>query len=33
MCYGARFYTNGGEPMTRGFLEGAIAEVLIYAAC
>jgi glucose/arabinose dehydrogenase len=27
---GARFYTNGGPPQFRGFLDGAIAEVILY---
>src|SRR5262249_19409006 len=27
---GARFYTNGGPPQVRGFLEGDICELLIY---
>ncbi|HEX4149081.1 MAG TPA: ThuA domain-containing protein, partial [Pirellulales bacterium] len=30
LTVGARFYTNGGPPATRGFLAGEIAEVLIY---
>jgi putative heme-binding domain-containing protein len=30
LTVGARFYTNGGPPVTRGFLEGAITEVLVY---
>ncbi|MEX0676823.1 MAG: ThuA domain-containing protein [Pirellulales bacterium] len=30
LTVGARFYTNGGPPETRGFLTGEIAEVLIY---
>ncbi len=30
LTIGARFYTNGGPPQVRGFLEGDIAEVLIY---
>ncbi|HYT94263.1 MAG TPA: hypothetical protein VEL76_36440, partial [Gemmataceae bacterium] len=28
---GARFYTNGGPPEVRGFLEGDILEVLLYS--
>jgi putative heme-binding domain-containing protein len=28
---GARFYTNGGPPQVRGFLDGDILEVLIYS--
>jgi putative heme-binding domain-containing protein len=28
---GARFYTNGGPPQVRGFLEGDILEVLVYS--
>jgi putative heme-binding domain-containing protein len=27
---GARYYTNGGPPQTRGFLDGDLAEVLLY---
>jgi putative heme-binding domain-containing protein len=27
---GARFYTNGGAPVVRGFLDGDICEVLLY---
>lgn len=30
LTLGARYYTNGGPPQTRGFLSGEIAEVLIY---
>jgi putative heme-binding domain-containing protein len=30
LTVGARFYTNGGPPQVRGFLEGDILEVLIY---
>jgi putative heme-binding domain-containing protein len=28
---GARYYTNGGPPETRGFLDGDVSEVLIYS--
>src|SRR5207244_3597513 len=28
---GARFYTNGGQPQVRGFLDGDILEVLLYS--
>jgi putative heme-binding domain-containing protein len=31
LTVGARFYTNGGPPQVRGFLEGDIAEVLVYS--
>jgi putative heme-binding domain-containing protein len=30
LTVGARYYTNGGPPLVRGFLEGDILEVLIY---
>lgn len=30
LTVGARFYTNGGPPQVRGFLDGDILEVLIY---
>jgi len=30
LTVGARFYTNGGPPQVRGFLEGDLLEVLIY---
>ncbi len=30
LTVGARFYTNGGPPQVRGFLEGDIVEVLVY---
>jgi putative heme-binding domain-containing protein len=30
LTVGARFYTNGGPPQTRGFLEGDVCELLIY---
>src|SRR5207249_7888168 len=30
LTVGARFYTNGGPPEVRGFLEGDILEVLVY---
>jgi putative heme-binding domain-containing protein len=30
LTVGARFYTNGGPPQVRGFLEGDILEVLLY---
>jgi putative heme-binding domain-containing protein len=30
LTLGARFYTNGGPPQVRGFLDGEIAEVLVY---
>jgi putative heme-binding domain-containing protein len=30
LTVGARFYTNGGPPQVRGFLDGDIAEVLVY---
>jgi putative heme-binding domain-containing protein len=30
LTVGARYYTNGGPPQVRGFLEGDILEVLIY---
>src|SRR5439155_24565698 len=30
LTVGARFYTNGGPPQVRGFLDGDISEVLIY---
>jgi putative heme-binding domain-containing protein len=30
LTVGARYYTNGGPPQVRGFLEGDISEVLIY---
>src|SRR5262249_30448592 len=30
LTVGARFYTNGGPPAARGFLDGDIAEVLVY---
>src|SRR5262249_29905139 len=28
---GARYYTNGGPPQVRGFLQGDILEVLVYS--
>jgi putative heme-binding domain-containing protein len=31
LTVGARFYTNGGPPQARGFLEGDIAEVLVFS--
>ncbi|MCI0455870.1 MAG: ThuA domain-containing protein [Gemmataceae bacterium] len=30
LTVGARFYTNGGPPQVRGFLEGDVLELLIY---
>jgi putative heme-binding domain-containing protein len=30
LTVGARYYTNGGPPQVRGFLEGDILEVLVY---
>jgi putative heme-binding domain-containing protein len=30
LTLGARYYTNGGPPQVRGFLDGAVSEVLVY---